>query len=150
LVYKLVANPMFVDLINYFYNPFADRFVNVLLLFVPPPSLGGDGAGGSGPKPPKSPPPKKQFNAFGILEEIEEPAASGNGEDAALDIAPDEPPKQTVRARKDPVVVGAGRTRSLTQAGGQPSDVDWSTVGRNDPCPCGSGKKFKKCHGATL
>lgn len=22
------------------------------------------------------------------------------------------------------------------------------TVGRNDPCPCGSGKKYKKCHGA--
>ncbi|MES2718386.1 MAG: UPF0149 family protein [Pseudomonadota bacterium] len=22
------------------------------------------------------------------------------------------------------------------------------TPGRNDPCPCGSGKKFKKCHGA--
>ena len=22
-------------------------------------------------------------------------------------------------------------------------------VGRNDPCPCGSGKKFKKCHGAA-
>lgn len=21
-------------------------------------------------------------------------------------------------------------------------------VGRNDPCPCGSNKKFKKCHGA--
>ena len=21
-------------------------------------------------------------------------------------------------------------------------------VGRNDPCPCGSGKKFKHCHGA--
>ena len=20
-------------------------------------------------------------------------------------------------------------------------------IGRNDPCPCGSGKKFKKCHG---
>jgi preprotein translocase subunit SecA len=20
-------------------------------------------------------------------------------------------------------------------------------VGRNDPCPCGSGKKFKQCHG---
>jgi len=20
-------------------------------------------------------------------------------------------------------------------------------VGRNDPCPCGSGKKYKKCHG---
>jgi preprotein translocase subunit SecA len=23
-----------------------------------------------------------------------------------------------------------------------------SKVGRNDPCPCGSGKKYKKCHGA--
>jgi uncharacterized protein len=23
------------------------------------------------------------------------------------------------------------------------------TAGRNDPCPCGSGKKFKKCHGAA-
>lgn len=22
------------------------------------------------------------------------------------------------------------------------------TVGRNDPCPCGSGQKFKRCHGA--
>ena len=24
----------------------------------------------------------------------------------------------------------------------------YDKVGRNDPCPCGSGKKFKKCHGA--
>ena len=24
------------------------------------------------------------------------------------------------------------------------------TVGRNDPCPCGSGKKFKNCHGKGL
>jgi preprotein translocase subunit SecA len=23
-------------------------------------------------------------------------------------------------------------------------------VGRNDPCPCGSGKKYKKCHGASV
>ena len=23
------------------------------------------------------------------------------------------------------------------------------TVGRNDPCPCGSGLKFKRCHGAN-
>jgi preprotein translocase subunit SecA len=22
-------------------------------------------------------------------------------------------------------------------------------VGRNEPCPCGSGKKYKKCHGAV-
>ena len=24
------------------------------------------------------------------------------------------------------------------------------TVGRNDPCPCGSGKKYKNCHGRGL
>jgi preprotein translocase subunit SecA len=23
-------------------------------------------------------------------------------------------------------------------------------IGRNDPCPCGSGKKYKKCHGANV
>jgi hypothetical protein len=26
---------------------------------------------------------------------------------------------------------------------------DGPKVGRNDPCPCGSGKKYKKCHGAA-
>jgi preprotein translocase subunit SecA len=25
--------------------------------------------------------------------------------------------------------------------------VNAAKVGRNDPCPCGSGKKYKKCHG---
>jgi preprotein translocase subunit SecA len=28
-------------------------------------------------------------------------------------------------------------------------DDKWADVGRNDPCPCGSGKKYKKCHGAS-
>ena len=26
--------------------------------------------------------------------------------------------------------------------------VSEKKAGRNDPCPCGSGKKYKKCHGA--
>ncbi len=26
-----------------------------------------------------------------------------------------------------------------------PSSLGWNKVGRNDPCPCGSGKKYKKC-----
>ena len=30
----------------------------------------------------------------------------------------------------------------------QPITRDGRKVGRNDPCPCGSGKKFKQCHGA--
>jgi len=28
------------------------------------------------------------------------------------------------------------------------ADPKFAEVGRNDPCPCGSGKKFKKCHGS--
>jgi uncharacterized protein YecA (UPF0149 family) len=28
-----------------------------------------------------------------------------------------------------------------------PVKRDRPKVGRNDPCPCGSGKKYKKCHG---
>jgi len=34
-------------------------------------------------------------------------------------------------------------TASKTVSNGGPK------VGRNDPCPCGSGKKYKKCHGVT-
>ena len=30
---------------------------------------------------------------------------------------------------------------------GQPSKAEPSEIGRNDLCPCGSGKKYKKCHG---
>ena len=63
-------------------------------------------------------------------------------------------------------VFGAPRSAAPTQARGgngraqQPARVggddviktvrrDEPKVGRNDPCPCGSGKKYKKCHGAT-
>ena len=30
----------------------------------------------------------------------------------------------------------------------KPQDPATPEIGRNDPCPCGSGKKYKKCHGA--
>jgi preprotein translocase subunit SecA len=146
--YKQEAYTMFVDLMSDIYNTFADRFLKVQLQFGPPPEPlpDGDGQGPRGGRPRGARPAARRYDAMGILEE------PGNGvpegEDAALDIAPDEPPKRTVLARKDPVVVGAGRTKSLATP--LPADVDWSTVGRNDPCPCGSGKKFKKCHGANL
>ena len=26
----------------------------------------------------------------------------------------------------------------------------WGKVGRNEVCPCGSGKKYKQCHGAVV
>src|SRR5690606_31688519 len=28
--------------------------------------------------------------------------------------------------------------------------ASWGKVGRNEACPCGSGKKFKHCHGAFV
>jgi len=45
---------------------------------------------------------------------------------------------------------GSDRSQSPTQAGPpqkqKPISVE-EKVGRNDPCPCGSGLKYKKCHG---
>jgi len=36
----------------------------------------------------------------------------------------------------------AGKTKTVVR--------DQPKVGRNEPCPCGSGKKYKKCHGTTV
>ena len=41
----------------------------------------------------------------------------------------------------------AGTSNGATKA--QPVVTAAPKVGRNDPCPCGSGKKYKKCHGAA-
>jgi preprotein translocase subunit SecA len=151
------------------HTTFTERFLRAQLVFgppspPPPPPISGPGPDGDGARP------RKRFNALGILEDVseEEPvaaAAVSEGEEMTMDVAPDEPPKQSVRARQDPMVVGAGRARSLSQlqgqgargkgqgaagaAAGAGAATDWSSVGRNDPCPCGSGKKFKKCHGAN-
>lgn len=43
---------------------------------------------------------------------------------------------------KDGDVVSSGPTEKATPV------VNANKTGRNDPCPCGSGKKFKKCCGA--
>ena len=43
----------------------------------------------------------------------------------------------------------AGDTRSRQQVV-QTSRNEGPKIGRNDPCPCGSGKKFKNCHGRGL
>ena len=45
------------------------------------------------------------------------------------------------------------RTDLVTNGGEQKSNMPVhaeKTVGRNDPCPCGSGKKYKNCHGKNL
>jgi preprotein translocase subunit SecA len=40
------------------------------------------------------------------------------------------------------------RTAGASATNGSGPRVTGEKVGRNDPCPCGSGKKYKKCHGA--
>jgi uncharacterized protein len=40
---------------------------------------------------------------------------------------------------------GNGGLGLMPSVGPQPSINPFKAVGRNDPCPCGSGKKFKKC-----
>lgn len=35
----------------------------------------------------------------------------------------------------------------VSPAGVNLDEIDWRAVSRNDLCPCGSGKKFKNCHG---
>jgi preprotein translocase subunit SecA len=49
------------------------------------------------------------------------------------------------------VAAGGGGRRGATTSTGTATvqqRVVYDKVGRNDPCPCGSGKKYKKCHGA--
>ena len=55
-----------------------------------------------------------------------------------------------------PGATPAGRTFTNRESGGglagarRTAERTLPKVGRNDPCPCGSGKKYKKCHGAGL
>jgi preprotein translocase subunit SecA len=59
--------------------------------------------------------------------------------------------QQLARAAKNrPVIEGRGDVDGRVQQEAKPKQVVRSEpkVGRNDPCPCGSGKKYKKCHGA--
>jgi preprotein translocase subunit SecA len=43
----------------------------------------------------------------------------------------------------------AGRITADEPVERDPNDpLSWGKIGRNEPCPCGSGKKYKHCHGA--
>jgi len=44
-----------------------------------------------------------------------------------------------------PALAGNGNGAQVQRKASDPSS--WGKVGRNQPCPCGSGKKFKHCHG---
>jgi preprotein translocase subunit SecA len=44
-----------------------------------------------------------------------------------------------------PAMAGNGTSRAAQRNPNDPTS--WGKVGRNEPCPCGSGKKYKHCHG---
>jgi preprotein translocase subunit SecA len=45
----------------------------------------------------------------------------------------------------------AETARAVPVEARDPNDpATWGRVGRNEPCPCGSGKKFKHCHGSLV
>ena len=127
--YKHEAYTMFVDLMHDVHHTFSERFLRVQVQF--------DGDRGF-VQPAASPrqvtATHAQVDEFGVAAD----PLMGEIEDA---VGP---------SRPEPTIVGAGRgVRSLAAGGGGAAGVpDFSTVSRNDLCPCGSGKKFKKCHGA--
>jgi len=50
-----------------------------------------------------------------------------------------------------PATLGFAPAQQDTPATRDPNEpVTWGRVGRNEDCPCGSGKKFKHCHGALV
>ena len=126
--YKQDAFAMFEDLMRDIQHTFTERFLKVQLVFDEPRP--------SAPPITVTAPAPKRFNALGVAEE----AAPAPPAPAAAE--PEAP-------RAEPKVVGAGRGVANLAAGVPAAGAtDFTNVGRNDPCPCGSGKKFKKCHGA--
>ena len=94
----------------------------------------------------------ESFNLFkGVIERISREvvtfllrAAIPVRENAPQDV------RESERRRTDMSRMHTSRTDMVTN-GGQPKSnapvhVE-KKVGRNDPCPCGSGKKYKNCHG---
>jgi preprotein translocase subunit SecA len=74
-----------------------------------------------------------------------------------LTIVSEEPP-ESLRQRRLPrrpsPMTFTGPNQGAAAAGEEAGKVktvvrDQPKVGRNEPCPCGSGKKYKKCHGAA-
>ncbi|MBI2677283.1 MAG: preprotein translocase subunit SecA [Candidatus Koribacter versatilis] len=78
----------------------------------------------------------------------ETPAAGGDGASRRAQTTIDDIEAEFQRKKRRELeqarMAGSGDQTPVQQV-----KREGSKVGRNDPCPCGSGKKFKKCHGAA-
>ena len=154
--YKQDAYTMFEDLMHDLANTFTERFLKAQLVFEPAPTADLELQAPVGGSLRGEDRPTKRFNALGILEDIPldefeviealDDTAPSDGDHSNLD-GGTEPVRQMVRGT--PAVVGAGPVRSL-EGGGRALPLGWESTPRNNVCPCGSGKKFKKCHGVNL
>jgi preprotein translocase subunit SecA len=80
-------------------------------------------------------------------------AGGGPEQPSAIQEAASAQPGEAPPAPGAPPAVPAGAgaataTGAAAQAAGTVVKTDREKLGRNDPCWCGSGKKYKKCHGA--
>ena len=74
-----------------------------------------------------------------------------------LQVVAEQPPetlRQRRMARRPTSMTFTGPNQGAAAAGEEDGKIktvvrDQPKVGRNEPCPCGSGKKYKKCHGAA-
>jgi len=118
--YKGEAYEMFVGLMHDLRSTFAERWLKLQIQIGPPPRPGQTVTSPLGGTPRKSTPMVASKAAADGL--VSPDTATGPL-----------PPKGS-----PPAAIGAMAPNP------------YAGVGRNDPCPCGSGKKFKKCHGAAL
>jgi preprotein translocase subunit SecA len=91
--------------------------------------------------PQPAPPPVMIATQPGVAEE-------GNGAAPAANLMDDDRAQRAVAAAAG--IKGPPRnlrTNQPVDGGGGTTVRAAPKVGRNDPCPCGSGKKYKKCHG---
>jgi preprotein translocase subunit SecA len=96
----------------------------------------------SDPQAPGRPAPRRPAPRRSSLI-MNEPGADGTAAFAGAKAQQAQPDPFGAPARKQPPRVGGD------DAVVKPVRRDEPKVGRNDPCPCGSGKKYKKCHGAA-
>ncbi|HEY0930307.1 MAG TPA: preprotein translocase subunit SecA [Gemmatimonas sp.] len=149
--YKQDAYTMFVDLMHDVAHTFTERFLKAQLVFEQAPvetfePLPVEVERVEGARP------TRRYNALGILEDVppEEFLETAEESDEVEDAeSGDTGGEARLVARGTPAIVGAGSVRSL-EAGGGALPPGWELTPRNNACPCGSGKKFKKCHGANL
>jgi len=127
--YKQDAYEMFVGLMADLQATFAERWLKLQIEIGPPP--------GQGPQRP-SPSGRGVTGPAGGLPGTARRQAPMVASKAATDglVTSGEPPPPSAQRAAPGVAEPAFAANP------------YAGVGRNDPCPCGSGKKFKKCHGA--